>query len=229
MSHCLWIKPHIHLFLNENISYWTFWTFHATFGSVNIPTHLKLLGEGVGGVQFHDVLHKLLHRQRLMTVWSQKQTFISALNVIMIIKSPPSARECVCDTCSQQHGGRWSRYDFRWCAFICIKISRLETVSVTQRNWNISAMFREHCFRVYVCGCFMCVCAPPVDEYAHQHQQTEDGESGDDSQRNDGPLLPLDTSDQPDARLVAAVSALWWSVRDAQKQKRQSAQRKSAE
>lgn len=81
-------------------------------------------------------------------------------------------------------------------------------------------MSRRHCFRV--CACvwmfYVCACAPPVDEYAHQHQQTEDGESGDDRQRNDGPLLPLDTSDQPDARLVAAVSALWWSVRDAQKQ-----------
>lgn len=58
---------------------------------------------------------------------------------------------------------------------------------------------------VYVC---VCVCVPPVDEYAHQHQQTQDGESRDDSQGNDRPLLPLHASDQPDSRLVAAVAAL---------------------
>lgn len=31
-------------------------------------THLKLLGESVGGVELHDVLDKLLHRQRLVTI-----------------------------------------------------------------------------------------------------------------------------------------------------------------
>lgn len=54
----------------------------------------------------------------------------------------------------------------------------------------------------------VCISVPPVDEYAHQHQQAEDGESGDNSQGNNCPLLPLYTSDQSDARLVAAVAAL---------------------
>lgn len=62
-------------------------------------------------------------------------------------------------------------------------------------------------YRPIVCVC-VCLFVPPVDEYSHQYQQTEDGESGDDSQRNDRPLLPLHTSDQPDPRLMAAVAAL---------------------
>lgn len=54
----------------------------------------------------------------------------------------------------------------------------------------------------------VCASVPPVDEYAHQHQQTEDGESGDDGQGDDGTLLPLRAPDQPDPGLVAAVGAL---------------------
>lgn len=34
--------------------------------------HLKLLEEGVGRVQLHDVLHELLHCQRLVTVCGQR-------------------------------------------------------------------------------------------------------------------------------------------------------------
>lgn len=49
---------------------------------------------------------------------------------------------------------------------------------------------------------------PPVDKDAHKYQQAKNGESGDDSQGNHGPLLQLDTFDQPDPRLVAAVAAL---------------------
>lgn len=36
-------------------------------------SYLELLGEGVGVVQLHDVLHKLLHRQRLVIVCSQRE------------------------------------------------------------------------------------------------------------------------------------------------------------
>lgn len=43
-----------------------------------VTAHLKLLREGVGVVQLHDVLHKLLHRQRLVTVCKTSATFTSA-------------------------------------------------------------------------------------------------------------------------------------------------------
>lgn len=42
----------------------------------------------------------------------------------------------VCVTCGQQHGCRWSRYDFRWCSVIWVEICGLETVSVTQTHQN---------------------------------------------------------------------------------------------
>lgn len=35
-------------------------------------THLKLLAESAGAMELHDVLHKLLHCERLVTVWNQK-------------------------------------------------------------------------------------------------------------------------------------------------------------
>lgn len=41
--------------------------------TLSSSTYLELLGEGVGGVQLHDVLHKLLHGQRLVTVCSQRR------------------------------------------------------------------------------------------------------------------------------------------------------------
>lgn len=35
-------------------------------------TDLKFLGESVGGLELHDMLHKLLHCQRLVTIWNTR-------------------------------------------------------------------------------------------------------------------------------------------------------------
>lgn len=48
---------------------------------------------------------------------------------------------------------------------------------------------------------------PPVDEDAHQHQQTDDGERGDHGQRDDRPGLHLHGAHQAHPGLVAAVVA----------------------
>lgn len=50
---------------------------------------------------------------------------------------------------------------------------------------------------------------PPVDENPHQHQQTQDSERGNHSQRNNRPLLLLCASHHPDTRLRTAVTRLW--------------------
>ncbi len=50
---------------------------------------------------------------------------------------------------------------------------------------------------------------PPVDENPHQHQQTQDSERGDHSQRNNRPLVLLCASHHPDTRLRTAVTRLW--------------------
>lgn len=67
----------------------------------------------------------------------------------------------------------------------------------------------------------LCSCvhssSPPIDEYAHQHQQADDGEGGDHSQGHDSPLLPLHASHQPNAGLMATVSALWWKSKEESK------------
>lgn len=42
------------------------------FLSIENLTHLKLLAESVGAVELHDVLHKLLHSERLVAVWNQR-------------------------------------------------------------------------------------------------------------------------------------------------------------
>lgn len=57
-------------------------------------------------------------------------------------------------------------------------------------------------------GCSDCAGVPPVDEDAHQHQQTDDGERGDHGQRNHRPRLHLHGAHQAHPRLVAAVVAL---------------------
>lgn len=106
-------------------------------------------------------------------------------------------------TCGEQQRGGRGRDDFRRRAVVGVEVSRLETVPVTRtspKNKNVSK-----CEQMSA----LLQCVPPIDQDAHQHQQTQDGESGDHGQRNDGPLLPLHTADQPDVRFVTAVASLW--------------------
>lgn len=93
-------------------------------------TDLKFLGESVGGLELHDMLHKLLHCQRLVTIWNTR------LNINYILVPQPNSYNKTTRgsfehvTCGQQQGCRWSRYNFRRCV-IWVEISCLETVSVT--------------------------------------------------------------------------------------------------
>lgn len=77
---------------------------------------------------------------------------------------------------------------------------------MTEINQNVSERAGVELIQADVVR--FCPCAPPVDEYAHQHQQAKDGESGDDSQGNDRPLLSLHALNEGNPGLVAAVAAL---------------------
>ena len=46
-------------------------------------TYLKLLAEGVGAVQLHHVLHKLLDRQRLVAVWNTQDRLLSFIHSLL--------------------------------------------------------------------------------------------------------------------------------------------------
>lgn len=112
-------------------------------------------------------------------------------------------RGSICATCGRQERCGRNRQDFRWRTVIWVEISYLETISGTK---EIRIMKGRH-EKWY--GKDRCVFVPPVDEDAHEHQQTEDGESGDDSQRDHRPLLTLNTFHQPNPGLMAAVAVLW--------------------
>lgn len=74
--------------------------------------------------------------------------------------------------------------------------------------WEINNSERERREGADVEGCSDGAGVPPVDEDAHQHQQTDDGERGDHGQRNNRPRLHLHGAHQAHPRLVAAVVAL---------------------
>lgn len=106
-------------------------------------------------------------------------------------------------TWGQQQGRGRGRSHLGCGAIVRVEMSHLDAVSVTGRRKKLKGLARSdahgHRERARV---------PPVDEDAHQHQQTHGGERGDDGQRDDSALLHLHGSHQAHARLVAAVVAL---------------------
>lgn len=106
-------------------------------------SYLELLGEGVGGVQVHDVLHKLLHCQRLVTICSQtEETRLIGQDddaVLTILASTCGTLSCRHQlrllgdaTCGQQQGRRRGRYHLRRRTVVRVEMSHLDAVSVTQ-------------------------------------------------------------------------------------------------